>query len=194
MRYHLYDPQGNYQGPFGAATKHLIYDITAAPLDQSVFSMEKSWDKVFQEGATSWTTDGARGYRKERDMNMDLKNPRQELPKDRAGLLAMDTIPNLIEQKIDMSHPADYEASTAVQMFQMSEMYSKAQDTLFTDPKSMENPQLRQEGPNTGKPQQGISQLDAYGMEGSAAGRINNFLWMDEDGAYLWSTESTVAF
>src|SRR5947207_12705086 len=89
LAHRLWDLQGNYNGPYGAATKAHVYDITAAPLDQSIMSLEKSWDMVFKEGATSWTTDGARGYRKERDMNMDYKNPRQELPKDRSSLLAM---------------------------------------------------------------------------------------------------------
>lgn len=193
LRGRLWDRQGNYNGSLGAATKAHVYDITAAPLDQRIFSMDHSFADAFKEGATSYITDGARGYRTERDMNMDLKNPRQELPKDRAGLMAMNTIPNLIDQKIDISTPADYEASNAVRLFQQSELNARSQDAMFTDPQAMENPSLAGDGRGSA-PQKGLSQLEMYTFDGSAAGKPSNFLYTDQDGEYLNSVENVVAF
>lgn len=188
----LYDRQGNYNGSFGTATKSNIYDIAAAPIDQRIFGEERDWAEMLKDGATSYLTDGSRGTRFERDMNIDIKNPREELPKDKASILAMDTIPNLIDQQIDVSRPEDYEAHIWARAFQMSEMNSKAQDSLFTDPKSMENPALVQEG-NTGTPVKGMSQDELYHTLG-AAGIVNDHLYTDQDGAYLWSVTQTNAF
>jgi len=196
LRRRLYDPQGNYHGSFGSATKADLYDITAAPLDQRIFSIENSYHEIFKEGATSYMTDQAKSEDRATQIAQELKNPRHELPKDRTGIITMDTIPYQIDQQINMATPMDYQASTYARMFQMSEMNAKTQDTLFTDPKAMENPALVQEG-SGGRPSaaaKGMSQLELYSMDGSAAGILSNRLYLDQDGAPLMSIENLVAF
>jgi hypothetical protein len=195
LAHRLYDREGNYNGPLGAATKENLYDITAHPLDQRIFPMDHGFHEAFQDGATSWITQAGRGFRWERDMNMDVKNPREELTKDKPGLLAMDVIPNQIDQKIDMSHPADYEASNAVRLFQQSEMNGMYQEKMFTDPKALENPNSEKLSELSGSNGlKGTSQQELYSMEGSAAGKSSNHLYLDEDGTFLNSVENLVAF
>jgi len=194
LRHRLWDKLANYSGPYGMASKADLNDIQVHPLDQRIFKSDDSFAEAFKEGATSYITDGARGYRTERDMNMDLKNPRQELPKDKPGLQTMNTIPLLIDQKIDMATPADYEASNAVRLFQQSELNARYQESMFTDPQAMQkNPALSGDQ-RMSQATKGLSQEEFYGMEGSAAGRPNNFLYMDQDGNYLSSVENIVAF
>lgn len=191
----LWDPQGNYHGTYGAATKADLYDITAHPLDQRFFTTEASWHEVFKQGATSYITDQAKAEDMATQIKVEEKNPRHELPKDKPGLLAMDTIPYLVDQQINMATPMDYEAQSWARTFQMSEQNAQAQATLFTDPKAMENPSLVQEASGKqGAPAKGMSQLELYSMDGSAAGKISNYLYLDQDGAPLMSIENNVAF
>lgn len=192
---HLWSRQGNYEGPLGAATKENIYNIEAHPLDQRIFPMDHGLHEAMKDGASSWITEGGRGFRWERDMNMDVDDPRQELSKDRSGLLAMNVIPNQIDQKIDMAHPADYEASNAVRLFQQSELNGMYQEKMFTDPQALSKAQSgRLAETSDSNSLKGQSQLELYSMEGSAAGLVNNHLYLDEDGAYLNSVENLVAF
>lgn len=195
LAHRLFDLQGNYKGPFGSVTRELLYDITAAPLSQQIMSQENSYHEIFKEGATSYMTDQARVEDQARQIDVETKNPRHELPKDRAGILAMDSIPYLIDQQISMATPMDYDAQTWARTFQLSELNAKTQESVFTDPKAMENPSLVQEkGGGQGGPAKGLSQLELYSFEGSAAGVLTNRLYLDQDGAPLMSIENNVAF
>lgn len=196
IAYQLFDRLQNYKGTLGAATKENIFSIDAPPIDQHILPRNLSAMDALRDGATSWITDGSRGYRYERDMNLDLKNPRQELPKDSSGILAMNAIPYQTDQKIDLARPEDYEASNGVLLLQQAVMNSQKQDSLFTDPKAMEGG-----GPDgfvggadaQGRNSKGMSQEELYSMGGSATGNDDNRLYLDEDGT-INSIESIVNF
>jgi len=190
-QYKLFDRLSNYGGGFGAAKKEAIMDLSAHRLDQQIFPFDHSAEDFHRDGASTFITQAGLESRMKRDLSLDIKNPRQELPKSASDEKSIDVIPNLIAQMPDMSHPADYEAHNNVRLLQESRLHSTEQETLFTDPKALENPRLNTDG--QGKDNRSVSQLQVFAFDGSAAGKESNHL-VDEDGAYLNSVESVNAF
>lgn len=190
-QYKLWDRLSNYSGGYGSAKKDAIMDISGNRLDQQILPLDHSHADSFRDGASSYLMSNGLQSRMRRDLALDAKNPRQELPKSEADEKMIDLIPNQIDQMIPMSHPADFEASNNVLLLQQSRVHSTDQETMFTDPKALENKNLHGDLP--GRPNQGASQQEVYSFEGSAAGRQSNHL-TDEDGAYLNSVESNLAF
>lgn len=190
-QYKLYDRLSNYGAGFGAAKKEAVMDISAHRLEQQIFPFDHSAEEFNKDGASSYITHAGLNSRLKRDLALDAKNPREEMEKSAADIRMIDAIPNLIAQQPDLSHPADYEAHDQVRLLQESRAHSTEQETMFTDPKAMEKPQINTD--RQGKASKGMSQLQIYSLDGSAAGIVSNHL-TDEDGAYMDSVESVSAF
>lgn len=166
-------------------------NISADRLDQQIFPSDGNELDRFRDGATSYITRSGYNSRMARDLTLDAKNPRQEMTKDQDSLDAINAIPDFVPDEVDISHPADFEASNAVKLYQQSRVNSTAQETMFTDPKALETKGLNTDG--RGKELQGIPQSQLYSFSGGAAAKTSNFL-EDEDGAHLNSVESMSAF
>jgi len=221
--YKVFDRMMTMKTYYGSADKEAMMSIDADPLDQQVFPFDHGRLDHFNDGASSYITSSGLYSRLSRDLAMDIRNPRQELPKNPSDTRPMDIIPNLVPQQPDMSNPADYESSVAVNLYRQAKRNHRNQDNLFIDKKAQQAGAMGGQnnydykggrlngnkgsggGSVSGRkftnsdtwgitPLEGLGALELYSHEGNAAGVHMNRLATDEDDAYLNSIESMSAF
>lgn len=185
--YKPFDRMYSLKPTYGSADAAALMDISGDRLDQSIFPFDQSRLDHFTDGATTYITNYNLRTRLARDMAIDADNPREELPKEPTDKL-IDTIANLNAQQPDMSHPADYEASTSAEMYREAKKNAKTQDNLFISGKG-DLKLLDADLPMKTNPTKTLGQIELYSHEGRT-----NRLQTDEDGAYLNSIESISAF
>lgn len=195
MAYNLFGRYENYGGGFGSAKKENIMNISASWIDQQIFPIDMAHMRTANDGASQFLTHRQYTGSQARDMAMDAKNPRQELPKNPSDVRNIEEIPQWDPQEIDMSTPMDYTAHDSVRMMQESSNYHSMQENLFTDSKLLDHPELNTD--KVGNTVHGLAQNDVFNskFEGSAAGKINNHLWDEDiDGSKLNTISSDSAF
>lgn len=206
-KYKIWSPAYNYKGSYGVSTKERIHQLSSDRFDQDFFPIEENYAKIANDFAGQYTTPLGLSGRIQRDMALDMGNPREKLPEDFVSAKLIDTIPMYgYSHPPDLSLPEDYKQNDQVALVQQAFLNAAKQEELFTnpryfDPKSFNPKQVSQQvnDLNTDKVGQGnqpITQLEFYSMDGSAAGRETNFLGTeDSDENYrMNSIESMVAF
>lgn len=189
----LLHPLRDYSGPIGNVKKSDMYNINSNRLDTQIMELSDSVLGALSDQASGILSMAGRASRHARDYNVDIKNPRQELPKDRSAIEQMDAIPNFVAQMVDVGNPADFEASNAIQLLQQSNFNSNQQESMFTDPAALQR-NLGQSDAKQMTDDQSLTKTQEYMLEGSAAGIQSNRLMTDEDGSYINSVESQDAF
>ncbi len=184
------DRIAHYNGYVGSAKKEAIYSLSADRLEQQFYPFDHEWLMRGKPGATDILSQRQLTGAKARDFALDLKNPKQELPKSRLDVKHVEEIPQWDPQQIDISTPMDMEAHDQVNLLQSSNLNAMKQENLFIDPDLVGDSKYNTD--KVGTKLQGIPQTELYNFEGSAAGRISNYF--NDDGGRLNSIESTVAF
>jgi hypothetical protein len=189
----LFNPLRDYSGPIGNVKKFDMYRIDSNRLDTQILELNDSVLGALSDQASGIISMAGRTSRHARDYNIDVKNPREELPKDKGSILQMNAIPNLRPQMVDISHPADYEASNAIKLLQESNFNSQQQESMFTDPAALKR-NMGESDAKQFQDDQSLTKTQEYMLEGSAAGIQSNRLTTDEDGSYVNSVEAQDAF
>lgn len=191
MTSYLFGRFGNYKGPYGSASKASVMDLGAASIDQQMFPFDQTHLRSAAEGASNYMTSRQLDGNMKRDLAMDVKNPRQELPKNPNDLSNIDEIPFWAPEMIMINMKMDYSAHDQVRLLQDATQNFLKQENLFTDEKLVGKDQYNTD--KVGKTMTGISQAQMYSFGGSAAGRVSDRLY--DDGDYtLNSVTSESAF
>lgn len=69
-----------------------------------------------------------------RDMHLDYKNPREQLPPDFMSIKQAEIIPNFDQVMLNLLTPEDYEQQDQVKLVQDSRVNYMNQSALYTDP------------------------------------------------------------
>lgn len=213
MSYKVFDRMMSVPTYYGSAKKEHIMSLDADRLDQQIFPFDHGRLDYFNDGASSYITSTNINSRLSRDLAMDIKNPRNELPKSNNDTRTIDVIPNLNPIQPDMSTPEDYEASVAINMYKQARQNHRKEDNFFVDKKAQKKDKANGVGSSVGpskgnkgpgkareadtydaEPLKSLGILELFSHEGSAAGLHMNRLATDEDDAYLNSVESVQAF
>lgn len=196
--YELWSRMNNYKGGYGHGIKEKIHDITANRFEQEFFGPEELYNHVANDQAGQYVTTMGLGSRVRRDMAIDAVNPKQKLPEDQTSSVLLNTVPMFAwSHPPDATLPEDFKGHDQIKLFQQSFFNAYRQEQLFNDPRFFddymdpENNSSKQNVSNKGLP---ASQV--YNMDGSAAGRITNFLGGEKrDESYREnSVESMTAF
>jgi hypothetical protein len=177
--YYIFGRRGNYGGGYGAAKKESIYDLAADRIDQQIFPFDMQHFAEANNLATEYLTlrqlDGSMA----RDLAMDHKNPRQELPKNKSDLRNIEEIRWAPDAMI-VSSPMDYKAHDQVQLMHDANQNYMTQEGLFTDPKLSGEADSLSDHSAVSTRGEGLDQ--AYTFGGSAAGKINDRLYDEPSG------------
>lgn len=189
----LIQPGYRYDGPYGKAKPEDILDITASRFKQEIFRDEDNRHSRQEDYVEDQILQLQLDSRQKRDLLSDSVNPREEIPKDLLDEKNIDLIPNFNEVMVNMSLPGDDDVQDQVKLYTDSlKNYQQQRDAYSSatgiDPYNSEK-DLSSGMMQSGK---GTTSLAIYSYEGSAAGRMTNYL--DEDGNRLNSIDSNVAF
>lgn len=188
--YPLYGRMSFYAGPYGDAKKDSAESWDANRLDSAIHQDDDTWVAPSNEQAEEQRKRYDYHWRINRDMATDRMNPRQELPKDVVSEQLIG-IPDLLDRPmLDLSLPEDYKAHDQVSLVQQSLMHHEMQNNLYSDMRLFDKSVLNTD--KIGKKVNGLSQAQLYSFDGSAAGKVSNFL--DEDGYRYNSISSHSAF
>lgn len=205
-KYKIWAPVFNYKGSYGVSTKDKIH----TGIDQNetdFFPIEENYAKVARDWTSQYTTPLNLSYRIQRDMAMDMGNPKEKLPEDFVSAKLIDAVPIFgYSHPPDMSLPEDFKQNDQVLLTQQAFLNAQRQDQMFTNPNYFDKqvsesggsePEVKELNTDKrGKGNKPLGQMEFYSMDGSAAGMESNFLGSEEgDESYrVMSIETMVAF
>lgn len=197
-QYQIFNRMYNYSGGYGRGVKEKIHDITANRFDQSFFPPEELYAKVANDYAGQYVTTMGLSSRIARDMAVDAANPTEKLPEDMTSAMLINTVPMFgWSHPPETNLPGDYQQHDQIKLYQNAFFNAYRQEQLFNDPKFFDSYMDPEKGENKNDiTNKGLAAGQVYSMDGSAAGRITNFLGGERrDENYREnSVESMVAF
>lgn len=197
-QYQIFNRMYNYSGGYGRGVKEKIHDITADRFEQSFFPPEELYAKVASDFAGQYVTTVGLQSRERRDMAIDAANPTQKLPEDQVSATLMNTVPMFAwSHPPEANLPGDYKQHDQIRLYQDAFRNAYRQEQFFTNPKYHDTYMDEQTEFSRKDPaNKGLASGQVYSMDGSAAGRITNFLGGERrDENYREnSVESMVAF
>lgn len=188
----------NYTGGYGRGNRDQIHDFTADRFAQSFYPPEELYAKVANDFAGQYVTTLGLESRIKRDLAIEKTNPTHKLPEDQTSAMLINQVPMFgWTHPPDVSLPGDFEQHDQIKMFQQAFFNAYKEEQRFSDPKYFdtysdpENPASKNDISN-----KGLASGQVYNMDGSAAGRITNFLGGERrDESYREnSVETMVAF
>ena len=168
----------NYEGSYGQAVKEKIHDILPNRFEQSFFGIEDIYNQVANDYAGQFVTTFGLPARVRRDMAQDNLNPRNKLPEDQTSAMLLNTVPMFAwSHPPNQELPEDFKAHDQIKLYQNAFFNAYRQEQLFNDPKFFDEYMDPENGDSRrNKSNKGIPADAFYNLDGSAAGKITNFL------------------
>jgi hypothetical protein len=184
-QYYLFGRFGNYSGGYGNAVKEDVMDLGGNRINQQIFGFDLNHFSESATLATDYLTTRQLDGAMKRDLAMDIKNPRQELPKNQSDIRNIEEIPRWGVDQIMISTKEDFGVHDQVKLLQDSTVNYLAQENLFTDPEVMGKAKYNTDRVGS-QPKKETQASFYYG--GSAAGRITDRLYDEEGTPMNWLT------